>query len=98
MSRQLEAEWERRQARRGKKIVAAVEYELLSAVEHAGGELVGLAVKYRPGEVLLVIKVILAGRAQVCFVGGEDLGSCLLKAVREGKRDGLRWRDDKYVG
>lgn len=98
MSRQLDALHEERQARRGKRIIEAVEYALEKAVGHSGAELTGLAVKLHEGDCMLVIKGHLGGRAQVCFVGAEDFGSALLKAVREGNRDKLRWRDDAYVG
>jgi hypothetical protein len=98
MSRQLEQVVEERTARRYKAIVAAVEYELESALSRAGAELTGLAVKLRPGECLVVVKAILAGRPQVAFVGAEDFGSCLIKAVRLARSDKLRWKADEYGG
>lgn len=98
MSRQLEQIVEERQAKRSKAIVECVEFGLEQAIHRAGAELVGLAVKFRPGECLVVVKVVLAGRQQVAFVGADDFGSALLKAVREARRDKLRWREDKYLG
>lgn len=98
MSRQLEQASEERNRRRRKKIVEAVEYGLDSAIEHAGGELTGIAIKYNGGDVLLVVKVVLAGKQQVAFVGADDLGSGLVKVVREGFADRLRWREDRYGG
>lgn len=96
MTRQLEQEYEVRQARRSKLIVEAVEYALEGAINHSGAEFYGFAAKFTPGECLLVIKGDLAGRRQVAFVGSEDFGSAMLKAVRLGKGDKLKWRDDKY--
>lgn len=98
MSRQLEQLLEKRRVNRNKRIVEAVEYGLSDAIERAGGELVGLAVKLHRGDCMLVIKVVLAGKNQVAFVGAEDFGSALIKAVREGGADRLRWRADRYVG
>ena len=98
MSRQLEEMSERRSVRRHLAIVKAVEFELERSVGAAGGDLQGFAFKNRGSDCLLILKVILAGKAQVAFVGGEDLGSCLIKAVREAKGDKLKWREDKYVG
>ena len=98
MSRLLEQLVEERSKKRQLKIVAAIEFELERSVQHAGAELVGFSVKLRPGECLLVLRVILAGRDQVAFVGAEDLGSCLIKAVHLARSDKLAWRADKYVG
>ena len=46
----------------------------------------------------MVVKAVLAGRAQVAFVGSDDLGGCLVKAVRLGNSDKLNWRADQYFG
>jgi hypothetical protein len=88
---------ERATKRRG-AILKAIEYELEEAVSRAGAELHGFAVNLRPGEALLVLKVTLAGRRQVAFIGAETAGDALVKAVREARRDRLRWREDKYGG
>lgn len=98
MSRQLEQASEDRNHRRQQKILEAVEYGLDRAVQHSGGELTGLAIKYNGGDVLLVVKVVLAGKRQVAFVGADDLGSGLVKVVREGLADRLKWREDRYGG
>ncbi|MCK5308988.1 MAG: hypothetical protein KAJ73_10275 [Zetaproteobacteria bacterium] len=98
MSRQLEQVIEERQAKRARLIVRSVEFELAEAVGRAGGELTGLAVKYAVGECLVVVKARLAGQPQVAFVGAEDFGSCLIKAVREARTDRLRWQADRYGG
>lgn len=98
MSRQLDKVLEERRQKRDRLIVAAIEYELSAAVSFNGAELVGLAVKFRGGDCLVVIKAVLAGRPQVAFVEAEDLGSALIKVCREGRQDRLRWREDKYGG
>jgi len=98
MSRQLEQHLEQRQARRAQGIVLAVECGLEDAVARGGAELTGFSVRYRPGECMLVLRGLLAGRAQVAFVGSEDLAGCLIKAVREAQGDRLRWREDQYAG
>lgn len=96
MSRQLEAHMEERGRRRATAILAAVEYDLAAAVRHAGAVFYGFAARCEPGECLLVIKGDLAGKRQVAFVGAEDLGGALIKAVRLGKTDKLNWKVDRY--
>lgn len=98
MSRQLDALHETRRDKRYSGLVSAVEFGLVEAIGRAGGELTGFAVKFRGGDVLLIVKATLAGKPQVAFIGAEDLGSALLKAVREGNQDKLRWREDRYGG
>lgn len=97
MTRQLDAIHERRTKKRQLAIVAAVEYALQGAIEHSGAEYLGFAAKCMPGECLVTIKGILAGRAQVAFVGAEDLGGALIKAVRLGRSDKLKWKPDRYA-
>ena len=98
MSRQLEQVAEDRSARRRQEIVIAVEYGLAAAVERSGGILTGFTFKDRGSDCIMVVKAILAGRAQVAFVGSDDLGGCLVKAVRLGNSDKLNWRADQYFG
>lgn len=98
MSRQLEQASESRAAKRKIEILIAVEYGLEAAVERSGAVLSGFAFKNRGSDCLLVVKGVLAGEQQVAFVGADDLGSCLVKAVRLGNGDKLRWRPDKYGG
>ena len=96
MSRQLEAVAEERNQRRQKNIIEAVEYSLEEAITHAGGVLLGFAFKDRGSDCLLVIKADVSGRSMVAFVGGENLGSLLIKAVRLGGADRLVWKADEY--
>lgn len=96
MSRQLEEHLEESRAKRNTAIIEAVEFGLSAAVEHTGAVYYGFAARDSPGECLLVIKGELHGKRQVAFVGAEDLGGALIKAVRLGRKDKLSWRPDKY--
>lgn len=98
MTRQLEAVAERRQAKRYALIVAAIEFDIEDSLSQSGAEVTGLAIKWRGSDCLVIVKAILAGRQQVAFIGGEDLGSALIKLVREAQADKLRWRADRYGG
>jgi hypothetical protein len=98
MSRQLEQVWEDRNTKRAKQIVYAIEAGLEKSLGRAGAHFTGLTIKVNPGDCLAVVKVSLAGKPQVAFVGAEDLGSCLIKIVREANRDSLKWQVDKYGG
>jgi hypothetical protein len=98
MSRQLEQAAEDRTSRRRKEILIAVEFGLVEAIERSGAVMTGFAFKNRGSDCILVLKGHLAGKHQVAFVGSDDLGGCLIKAVRLGNGDQLRWRDDKYGG
>lgn len=96
MSRQLEQHVEDRSRRRHLAIVAAVEYELVEAVSYAGGQLHGFSVKLSGGDCLITLRLNLAGKEQISFVGGADLGSCLIKAVRLARADELKYRPSKF--
>lgn len=98
MSRQLEQVNEDRNRRRYNKIVECVEFDLHRAITHAGGQLTGFAYKARPSDTLLIIKADFPAGSLVAFVGADDLGTALIKAVREGYGDKLRWREDSYRG
>lgn len=97
MSRQLEKVREERSGRRDAAIVKAVEYALVGAVAHSGGVLEGFSAKLSGGDCLLVLRVVLAGKKQITFVGAETLGDALLKAVRLGERDKLKYKPDRFA-
>lgn len=97
MSRQLEAELERQSRKRHEQTVQAVYGGLSDAVARAGGVLHGLTFKIRPGDCLLVIKADLPGGAMVAFVGADDVAGCFRKGQRDGQRDELTWRPDKWA-
>lgn len=69
---------------------------LQAAVRRAGGELTGFSVKCDDFDCLVVLKANFPAGAMVGFVGGETIGGTLLKAAREAKSDGVRWREDRY--
>lgn len=96
MSRQFDQFAEERQSKANMKLVAAIEFELSKAVEYAGGVLVGYSVRCGDGDSLVTLRVTLAGRKQVAFVGAETPADAIRKAVREGFKDKLAWRKDKY--
>jgi hypothetical protein len=73
-----------------------VEYDLEESVARAGGVLRGFAYKDRGGDCLLVLKAEVSGKMMVAFVGSDNLGSLLVKAVRLAGRDELRWKEDVY--
>lgn len=81
----------------GKEVLAAVEFELQGSIAHAGGVLRGFSVKFGEVDTLMILRVRLAGKDQVAFVGAPDLSGCLRKAVGEAYSDGLRWKEDVYA-
>lgn len=98
MTRQLEQGREERQKKRDLALIVALEYGLVQDIGRAGGVLLGFSVKISPEDVLMTVKVELAGKRQIAFVGAATLPDVVLKACRDGRRDKLRWRADKYGG
>lgn len=96
MSRQLEQAGEDKARRRAMKLARILDGELDSAIRRAGGELLGFSVRLEGWDCLLTLRVRLAGRRQIAFVGSETLGGALLKAVDLAKRDKLAFKADKY--
>lgn len=96
MSRQLEQGRELRQQKLDREVLFALETGVQDALSHAGADLVGLAVKFNGGDVLMTVKVVLAGRRQIAFVGAEDWPGAIRKLCREANADKLTWRADKY--
>lgn len=97
MSRQLEQAGEDRTRRRYDAIVRAVEYDLLKAIEVNGTTLRGFSVRLGDWECLITLRATRNGSAEVCFVGAEDFGGCMIKCVREAKRDKLNWKADRFA-
>lgn len=69
---------------------------LQKAVEHNGGELLGLSVKFGQADCLVTLRAVFPGGRMVAFVGGDSLMSCLVKVHRDGFDGKLKWRTDKY--
>lgn len=70
---------------------------LLDDVERAGGELLGMSVRWRGYDCLVTLRARFPAGSMVAFVGGETLGGCLVKAAREARGDALKWRVDRYA-
>lgn len=83
--------------RRAARLARVVDFGLIDAVSRAGGQLLGLSVKYSNGEVLVTLRTLMPSGRMICFVGGETLGACILKAARDANNDNLRWREDRYA-
>lgn len=96
MSRQLDAFVEEKSKKRRLKLGSLLDGGLEYALNRAGAELVGLTVKFGDYDCLLVVKVVLAGRRQVAFIGSSDLPTCLLKLEDLALRDVVGWRVDVW--
>jgi hypothetical protein len=97
MTRQLEQKNEDRLARRRLLLEKATIGGLESAVERAGGELLGISVKFHSYEVLVTLRAMFPAGKMVGFVGAADLCSALIKAANMAGRDEIRWRADRWV-
>ena len=69
---------------------------LESAIGRTGGVLTGFSAKMSGEDVLLTLRITMPSGKMIAWVGGETLGSALRKAFREGNRDGLNLREDKW--
>ena len=97
MTRILEQDAEDKQSRRWERAGKAIARDLVAAVERNGGFLTGFSMKLDEFDVLLVLKAEFPGGPQVAFVGGGSPEGVVLKAVAEAKRDGLRWKPDRWA-
>lgn len=96
MTRHLDAQVEERQAKQDLALLKAVHFELQGTVAHNGYELLGFSVRLDEWETLITLRAMGEGERLVAFVGAETLAMAFTKAVREGKRDKLVWRVDKW--
>lgn len=97
MTRHLDAEVEERQSRQDAALLKAVHFGLQGAVAHNGYELLGFSVRIDEYECLVTLRAMLEGERVVAFVGAETLAAAFVKVVRDGKRDKLTWRADKWA-
>jgi len=97
MSRQLEQALEERAKKRRDSEYAAAHGGLVDAVSRAGGILQGMSVRWDGVSVLLTLRARFPAGGMVAFVGGEELGPALAKAMTEARTDALNWRVDKYA-
>ncbi len=79
-----------------KQLVAAVEFELVGAIGHTGGVLVGLSVRYSEVDCLMTLRADLPAGRRIAFVGGASLADCFRRAVNEAYRDKLSWKVGQY--
>ena len=96
MSQELEVfvqQNEKRLLKLGRLLDGGIEQSLL----RTGAVLRGFTVKSSEYDCLVVVRVVLAGRVQVAFVGGSDFGHCMLKLADMAHRDAVRWKDDKFA-
>ncbi|MCK5317997.1 MAG: hypothetical protein KAJ55_08785 [Anaerolineales bacterium] len=96
MSRQLEVKQEERSLAKQVALIKALEFGLVGALEGQGIELLGIAFKYDPFNVLMTIKADIAGVRSIAFVGSDTFINCILKADSAARRHSLTWRADKY--
>lgn len=97
MTRTLEAVQEIRARKLHDAVVRAIEFELVGAVAHNGGELTGFSVRLGEWETLVTLRATFPAGKMICFVGSETLAHTLLKCVREAQTDKLVWRADKFA-
>ena len=98
MTRQLEQVREDRQKKNDAALLLALDGGLVDDVGRAGAVLLGFSVAINPAECLITLRVELAGRRQIAFVGAATIQDAILKACREARHDRLRFRDDKFGG
>ena len=96
MSRQIDEQSESRVRREAMELDRCCTGGLEANVGRSGAELIGFSAKVSEYECLLTVRVILAGRRQISFVGSETLAGALRKLARSASKDELRFRQDKY--
>lgn len=79
-----------------KELVAAVEFELVGSIAHAGGVLMGISVRFGEADCLLTLRADLPAGRRVAFVGAATLADCFRRAVNEAYRDKLKWKVGQY--
>lgn len=77
-------------------VLLAVYGGLEESVSRAGGELLGLSVKFGTSDCLLTLRAQFPAGAMVGFVGGEGLADVLRRASKDAARDEVKWREDKW--
>lgn len=97
MTRHLDANEEERQVKRDKAVLRALHFGLVNAVQQNGTELLGFSVRLDEWDTLITLRAVEDGVRKVAFVGADTLPNAIIKVVREGKRDKLVWREDKWA-
>jgi len=96
MSRQNDVDGEEREKARRLKLVMALEFNLVAALENQGATLLGFAIRYDEFSCLMTLKVDINGVKCVAFVGSDTIMNCLLKADTAAALNRLKWRADQY--
>lgn len=92
----LDVLMQQRAEREREATLLAVYGGLEKGVARAGGELVGISVKFGEMDCLLTLRAQFPAGLMIGFVGGEDFSGVLRRAASESVRDGIKWRSDKY--
>jgi hypothetical protein len=92
----LEQASEERQRKRHDRIAYAVEFGLEKAYGECQVEIHGFSVKCSGNDYLMTLRAEVDGVRVIRFVGGDSIGGCFLKAVREATGDREAWRVDKW--
>lgn len=96
MTRALDADLEERTEQRVRAYGRLLEYGIVEHFGRCDVRLDGLSVKFSGVDCLVTLRASVEGVPQVAFVGGQSLGRCLQKAVRDVNANTLNWRVDKF--
>lgn len=79
-----------------RELLAAINYGLEEAIQHAGGVVTGFSIKFGESDYLMTIRAIVSGNSSVAFVGAPSLRDLFRKAEHLAWTDGLAWKSDRY--
>lgn len=85
-----------RNERDRKQLLISIFGGLEAAVEHAGGILTGVSIKFSGDDTFMTLKAEFPGGNMVSFCGARDLPSLFIKARSEAGADRLKWRQDEF--
>lgn len=80
----------------GKTVVYMTTGGMEHLVQEQGGECSGFSIRSASVDSLLIIRAVFDRVPMVSFVGAATGAGCLVKAHRELRNGGLKWRVDKY--
>jgi len=84
-------------ARRRQKAGKALDGGLESAVQRAGGELLGFSVKIGELDYLMTLRARFPAGRRVSFVGADSLVHLVPKVMVLAGNDELKWKEDKFA-
>lgn len=82
--------------RQAEAVLLSIYGGLENAVEHSGGILTGINIKFSGFEGLMTLKAEFPGGNMVSFCGASDLPGLFVKATTQAGSDGLKWREDEF--